>query len=159
MVVVRLVDWRAQAAFQVGETMENAGDMAAAAAAYRQHLTIFPDNAEAWFNLGNCLAELGDVPGSEQAYWEAASRSTDLPQAWFNLADVLEGQGRLVEAVASLERAVEIAPRFSDALFNLGLLYQRQRVERAERRCWLAFLKLVRTGPFADYARRRLLVA
>jgi tetratricopeptide (TPR) repeat protein len=46
-------------------------------------------------------------------------------EAWYNLSDLLDEQGRSQAAVDCLRRALEAAPDYADAMFNLALLLQR----------------------------------
>ena len=47
-------------------------------------------------------------------------------EAWYNLGDLLDDQGRSEAAIESLRKAVQVAPDYSDAKFNLALMRQRK---------------------------------
>jgi tetratricopeptide (TPR) repeat protein len=53
---------------------------------------------------------------------------------WYNLSDLLDAQGRSEAAIDCLRRALQAAPDYADAMFNLALLLQRasQHKEAAE---------------------------
>jgi len=51
-------------------------------------------------------------------------------EAWYNLSDLLDEQGRSQAAVDCLRHALEAAPDYADAMFNLALLLQRNNSTR-----------------------------
>jgi Tfp pilus assembly protein PilF len=89
----------------LGRLLHDAGELAAAEAAYRRALAAI------------AAAPLDALVGGEALYW-------------FNLGVVLEDQGRSAEAIAAYERAVTIDDALADAHFNLA-----RQIELAARAC------------------------
>ena len=73
-----------------------------------------------------------------------------------NLSDLLDDQGRTGDAVGYLERALEAAPDYADAIFNLATLLQRldRYTEAAE--YWRRYLAIDNDSAWAARARRAL---
>jgi len=51
----------------------------------------------------------------------AATRAALFAEAWYNLCDLLDEQGRSEAAIDCLRRALQAAPDYADAMFNLAL--------------------------------------
>jgi tetratricopeptide (TPR) repeat protein len=80
--------------------------------------------------------------------------------AFFDLGNVLDELDRPEESIAAYKQAVALAPRYADAHYNLALAYERKGELRQALRHWQAYVRLDRSGPWADHARsqiRRLL--
>src|SRR5262245_65120867 len=61
-----------------------------------------------------------------EAAMRAATRAdTTFAEAWYNLSDLLDELGRSEAAIDCLRRAVQAAPNYAGAMFNLALLLQR----------------------------------
>jgi tetratricopeptide (TPR) repeat protein len=69
---------------------------------------------------------------------------------------LLDNQGRFEAAIECLRKAMQVAPDYSDAMFNLALLLQRtnQCAETAD--CWRGYLAIDGQSEWAPRARRSL---
>jgi tetratricopeptide (TPR) repeat protein len=107
--------------------LQQAGNYAAAADAYRAFLKNHPDDADALSNLGVVLVRLGRYDDAIQEY-KAAQRLR--PGDWrikLNLALAFRKSGRLTEATAQLEELHSLAPQvkqisllLADSALQLG---------------------------------------
>ena len=80
--------------------------------------------------------------------------------AFFDLGNVLDELQRPDESIAAYRQAVALSPRYADAHYNLALAYERKGEFRKALRHWNCYIKLDRSGPWAEHARsqiRRLL--
>jgi tetratricopeptide (TPR) repeat protein len=77
-------------------------------------------------------------------------------EAWYNLGDWLDEQGRSEAAIECLPTALQVAPDYADAMFNLALLFQRtnQYTEAAD--YWHLYLASDCQSEWAARARRSL---
>jgi tetratricopeptide (TPR) repeat protein len=69
------------------------------------------------------------------------------------LGNVLDETQRLPEAIAAYNSALQLAPTYADAHYNLALAYERSRQPRMALKHWRAYLKLDAGGPWAVHAR------
>ena len=74
----------------------------------------------------------------------------------FNLGNLYDERGRTPEAFQHYRRALELNPSYADAHFNLALLCERAGEPLKAVYHWKAYLKLDKTGQWADIARRQL---
>jgi len=117
-------DW-----YEHGVELE-AGDAAAAMAAYRRALAIDPDLADAHLNLGRLLHEGGDPARAETHYRRALAVDPGDALAAYNLGVALQDRQQPREAAAAYEQAIALDPTLADAHFNLSGIYE-QLGERA----------------------------
>src|SRR5439155_21650003 len=89
--------------------------------AYRQILTVEPNNPAAWHFLGLLASQFGSPELAAQRIRHALKLAPNYPDAHTNLGIALTQQGKLHEAVAEHRRALELRPDFPEALNNLGL--------------------------------------
>ena len=84
--------------------------------------------------LGLGAAACGDdQSGAERAVSEARKATEENPnsaQAWRQLASALRAEGVSADAVAALNRYVELRPKDAEALRSLGILYIAQAVKQ-----------------------------
>jgi len=73
------------AALAGADAAYDAGEWAAAARAYRRHLSAAPDDARAWYRLGNAEARRGELTAAEAAYRESLQRDPAGARARHNL--------------------------------------------------------------------------
>lgn len=88
--------------------LERAGQSAAAARASASALERWPDDPLLWMARANALLASGELEACEAALREALRLSPRLAPAHNNLADVLLRRGRIAEARAEIERAIEL---------------------------------------------------
>jgi glycosyltransferase involved in cell wall biosynthesis len=100
-------DFRSQ-----GDAARDAADWPAAAAAYRRHLEIAPDDGDIWVQYGHALKEAGDAAGATEAYRCASRLPESEAEGLFQLGLSLRKDGRGEEATLALEKALELSPRF-----------------------------------------------
>ena len=141
----------ADARFQLtlGRAHKLAGNLGAAAAAYRQAITLDPLFAEAHVSLGITLKHAGDMDGAIQAYEEALLINPKLGVAHANLANAKAAQAELLAAVGGqgtadalpgddvlegFSRALALDPANAELHHNHGLMLfrARRRVDAAE---------------------------
>jgi len=112
------------------------------------------DLADVDYWRGRMLTALGRDAAAEAAYLEEIARRPGFVPALIDLSLVQARQGRVEEALDSIERAVALEPENDEALFNLGLLRLHVRDDRAGalaafRRC----IEKARSPGLADRAR------
>lgn len=97
------------------------------------HVAEQAADVRAWFLLGACRHQLGNAAGALAAFERSLALSPD-PNATYASAVVLEDLGRLDEALARYDAALNQVPGHEDALHNRGLLLARVgRLDEAER--------------------------
>lgn len=101
------------------------GRMADAATYFRRIVELVPGEAANWFNLGFALRGARDFEGALAAYARSVTLEARAEGALVNRAVILKDDlGRIEEAERELSRALDVAPRFVPAWFNLGLLHE-----------------------------------
>ena len=75
---------------------------------------------------------------------------------YFDLGNVLDETERVQEAIAAYGTAIQLAPTYADAHYNLALAYERQRQPRRALEHWKAYVRLDRTGPWSVHARKQI---
>ena len=146
-----------EAWFQKGLELEESGaPVEDAVDAYRKVLDLNPGAAGALVNLGTIYYRLHKFEEAQQYYLAAIEADPGYPLAQFNLGNLYDEQGRFPEAVNFYRRALVLNPQYADAHFNLALLCERQGEAMKAVHHWKAYLKLDRSGQWADTARRQL---
>ena len=100
---------------KAGDVQFNQGKFAEAAACYREAIACNSDYAEALNNLGNACRELGRIEDAERCLRQAVAIKP-LSNVHYNLASLLLEQGKLMEAIENLDKAVERNPKHYAAL-------------------------------------------
>jgi tetratricopeptide (TPR) repeat protein len=135
---------------------EEAGDKHRAIALYEEIVARDPDYAPACINLGTIHFHLRQFGRAEELYRRATEADPSYVLAFFDLGNVLDELERLDESIAAYRQAVVLAPRYADAHYNLALAYERKGERRAALRHWQAYLRLDRSGPWAEHARGQI---
>lgn len=101
----------------LGHMERQRGRFAFAEAWYRQAIELAPSEAGFRIFLGGLLASQGDFEQAERVHRQAIQCPHGcVDEAHFNLWLVLRAQERFEEAVAALDRALEITPDYARAL-------------------------------------------
>ena len=133
--------------FASAQAAEQAGDIAEAERLYRMLTKGYPTDPSAAFNLGNMLRAHGRNVEAEAAL-QTATRLDP------SLGNLLGDQGRSEAAIECLRRAVQVAPDYSDATFNLALLLQRKNQCAEAADYWRRYLAIDGQSEWASRARR-----
>ncbi|PWU09310.1 MAG: hypothetical protein C5B51_06395 [Terriglobia bacterium] len=147
----------AEAWFQRGLDLEESGAPTdEVAEAYQKVVELNPGAAGALVNLGTIYYRDRRFTEAEVYYKEAVNADPSYPLAEFNLGNLYDEQGRLREALDHYKRALALNPQYADAHFNLALLCERTGEALKAVHHWKCYLKLDRTGAWAEIARRQL---
>jgi tetratricopeptide (TPR) repeat protein/serine/threonine protein kinase len=137
----------AEARYNLGVARRDNNDLPGAIAAYRQALALKPDYTAAHINLGRALEDSGDLRGAITAFRKGltacrkalalqkkkgrpparrkdSANNATLATAYFNLGNVLEKTGNLAESIAAYQQALQLQPKFAEALTNLAVALQ-----------------------------------
>lgn len=139
--------------FLAGCRAEEAGQLDAAEAAYRQAIELEPSLAAAHTNLGNLAHRRGAADDARRAYQRALDLDPDQPEARFNLGNLLDELGETELALAELLAVCSRNPQFADAHYNVGLLLYRMGGVAQARHHLGQYLALDPTSEWASRAR------
>jgi tetratricopeptide (TPR) repeat protein len=145
-----------QELFLAAVQAEEAGEKVRAIKLYQQIMELHPSFAPAWINLGTIHFHLREFGWAEQLYRRATEIDPTYVLAFFDLGNVLDELQRLDESITAYGRAVALAPRYADAHYNLALAHERRGEERPALRHWQAYLRLDKSGPWAEHARGQI---
>ena len=97
-----------------------------------------PEDPPLRYDVGNAHYRMHDYANAEKAFRSVigTSEPTLEPKASYNLGNCAYRQGKLEEAVAFYQRALELDPQDEDARFNLEFVRQeiKRRLEEAKKR-------------------------
>ncbi len=119
---VRLKPDHAQAHFNLGDLLRDAGELDAAEAAFREAARIDPNYLHAFINLGATLHQKGEMEAAFEALQKALALDPASAEAHYSLGTVLESQRKYDEAINSLRRALEIDPSNKKSALKPGRL-------------------------------------
>ncbi len=112
---------------QQGLARQQAGDLTAAAAAYRRVLVREPNNADALHLLGMVEFSRGRVETAVTLIAEAIRKRPQVAAFHNNLGNALLAGGKAEEACLAFEEALRLAPAYAEAMVNYGNALQRLR--------------------------------
>jgi len=90
----------------------------------KKMLEYAPDNGWAYFYLGSGYFALGDTVLAEKAFERCAQLIPGLALNQFRLANVKRVLGKYEEAVVALKLVLEFNSTFSNAYYQMGIIYQ-----------------------------------
>jgi tetratricopeptide (TPR) repeat protein len=146
----------AQEWWQLGTAAEESGRLPQAAHAYRQALRAGGPQALLCFNLANVLYARGDKTAAAERFAQAVELDPNFAEGWNNLGIALSALEQKSEAVEAFQQALRLQPHYADAQFNLADTFDEMGQTQQAHVSWKAFVQLNPTGPWADYARRKL---
>lgn len=106
----------------LGNALQNLGQLDAAVRHYQQALALKPDFADAYNNMGAALQDLGQLPAAVASYQAALALKPDYADAHNNLGSAFQDLQQFAEAMASYQTALNCKPDFSMVHNNLGVL-------------------------------------
>jgi serine/threonine protein kinase/Flp pilus assembly protein TadD len=116
----------------LGNALNDKGQLDEAIAEYREAIRLKKDYAEAHYNLGNAMLAEGRRDAAISCYRQAIGLKKDFALAHNNLGNVLAKQGKLDEAIACYRQAIKIDPKDATAYSNLGnALYEESKLDEA----------------------------
>ena len=143
--------------FQQGLDLEETGaPVEKVLEAYQKVVELNPAAAGALVNLGTIHYRQRKFGEAEKYYKQAIAADPSYPLAEFNLGNLYDEQGRLPDAFHHYKRTLALNPQYADAHFNLALLCERTGDTLKAVLHWKIYLKLDRTGQWAEIARRQL---
>jgi tetratricopeptide (TPR) repeat protein len=135
---------------------EEAGEQTLAIELYTRLLELSPAFPAALINLGTIHYHAGRFQVAEQLYRRATLADPHYVLAFFDLGNVLDELKRSEESIQAYEAALRLAPDYADAHYNLAMAYERKGLRRRALEHWRQYLRLDRTGPWAEHARTQL---
>jgi tetratricopeptide (TPR) repeat protein len=97
--------------FKLGRSYLAAADYRRAIKAFQQVVMLAPDLDEAFFNLGYAYAMIGSFDQAEAMYQQALLlEPAYLDEIHFNLAVIQQQMGKSGDAIANLEKAIQVNP-------------------------------------------------
>ncbi len=129
---------------------------AEAIAAYQKVLEIEPNHAAAHINLGTLFYNRQEFALAEKHSRRAIESDSRYALAYFDLGNVLDETGRVQEAIQTYKTALQLAPTYADAHYNLALAYEKLREPRKALKHWQAYVKLDTSGPWSVHARSQI---
>jgi tetratricopeptide (TPR) repeat protein len=102
---------------QVGRLHDFRGDYSIAELWYRKAIAEDPDESASYIFLGATQAQQGKLTDAEATFRRAVEcAGWRLDEAHHKLGMVLRGQGRLSEAAEQFRTAIELDPKYTDAI-------------------------------------------
>lgn len=118
--------------FETARSLQSAGRLEEAEAAYRSLLEQSPDFLKGWNNLGVILESTGRAEEAVDAYEQAIRIDTTQSMLHYNRGHALHLAGRHEDAIAAYRRALELEEEDGDTHANLAMaLHQISRAEEA----------------------------
>jgi tetratricopeptide (TPR) repeat protein len=108
-----------------GMKLAYAGRVDDAIRAYEAALARVPNNSDAHVTLIGLYGAKHDLARAEQHFRTAITLDAESAKAWFNIGYARLESGSTEEAIAALERAIELAPGDAEARAVLGQGYER----------------------------------
>src|SRR6202035_4478360 len=114
------------------------------------------EHAAAHINLGTLHYNRQEYALAEEHYRHAIEVDQRYGLAYFDLGNVLDETGRVAEAIQTYATALQLAPTYADARYNLALAYEKIKEPRKALKHWRSYVKLDTTGPWAVHARNQI---
>lgn len=108
--------------YNLGLAYTDAKNFARAIKCYRNALKLNPQHGQSWNNLGSALEQQADKAGALDAYNQAILINARHAEAQNNAGAIYSELGRLDEARAHFQAAIEAKPDFVEAHYNLSSL-------------------------------------
>ena len=111
----------AEAYFNIGNVMQDKGDLKAAIDVYKQALKINPEHADVFNNMGNAQKNKGDPEAAVISYKQALKIKPNNAGVYNNMGKALHDNGDLKAAIDTYKQAINIMPSNAEAYNNMGI--------------------------------------
>ncbi|WP_431103373.1 tetratricopeptide repeat protein [Roseateles noduli] len=118
-------------------------DEAAAEAGYRQAIANDPCHIEAFAQLTSLLSRQGRHDDALELIDQAVGWCSDIASLYFFAGKVQESAGRLTQAIAAFEQALDLNPALAEAHYRLGSLCEQLGEPRASAAHFRVYRRLV----------------
>jgi tetratricopeptide (TPR) repeat protein len=145
-----------QSLFLSAVRAEEQGRKQAAMEIYNKILALDPAYTAALINLGTLHYHQKQYSRAEEHYRRATQADPSYILAFFDLGNVLDELQRSDESISAYRRAIALAPGYADAHYNLALAYERKGERRRALTHWQVYVRLDKSGPWADHARGQI---
>jgi len=93
---------------------------------YNSALEVKPGDSEAMYNMAIYLQDKGRIENANIVYDRMIELDANNVKAWYNKGYILlEIQNKPEEAIPFFSKSIQIFPQYTDAIYNLGLCYER----------------------------------
>jgi tetratricopeptide (TPR) repeat protein len=113
---VKLAPGDAEFHFKLALALNEFGDTGRMMAELEEAVKCNPSHARAWYNLGLARNSASDQNGAIQALLSAESADSKDPRIPYALATIYAQRGQIMAARQAVQRALEINPRFPQAI-------------------------------------------
>lgn len=135
--------------FRIGRTYQERArstksrdDLTAATREFLLELEIDPRNASAAYEIAEIHREGGDLPSAEKYFKMALSQYSDFQEAQVGLGATLISMDRASEALAHLQKAVEVNPTDEVAWYRLSQAQKKLGNKEEQRRALVEYQRL-----------------
>jgi tetratricopeptide (TPR) repeat protein len=149
-------DRELQALFVKAIQAEEQGNKTLAIETYMELLEREPAFTAALINLGTINYHLKRYDRAEELYRRATEADSAYVLAFFDLGNVLDELQRPDESIHAYLHAVRLVPGYADAHYNLALAYERKGERSRALQHWQIYVRLDKSGPWADHARGQI---
>ncbi|HEY1050202.1 MAG TPA: tetratricopeptide repeat protein, partial [Prosthecobacter sp.] len=122
---IKLAPNHAEYHYELGLALSETGDMPGVIQSLQEAVRLDASLARAWYNLGLAKNGQRDVPGALEAFQRGELANPNDPGIPYARATILAQQGRKQEAIAALEKVLNIAPGHGEAM-QLRAMLSRQ---------------------------------
>jgi Flp pilus assembly protein TadD len=112
----------------LGVALINQHQVVAALTAFRQAITLVPNDPQAHNNLATTYLLLGDVAAGRRSLQKALELDPDYGSAHYNLGCLLEKEGKFTEALAEMQLALRA--NNNDAVLQAKIVQLRQSISQ-----------------------------
>jgi tetratricopeptide (TPR) repeat protein len=117
---------------------------------FKRAVEIDPTNIAAHLNLGSIALRYRDYATASSHFSHAMKLEPRQPEANLGLGLALSGQQKANEAIAQLQRALEITPGAAEAFGEIAMITKLQLNQTAEALTWCAKYQQAKGGRFDD---------
>lgn len=96
-----------------------------ASAGFRMALKLRADYLPATLNLAECFLSIGQLAESRELFEAISRKYPGNPEAYYGLGRAEVRQGKLEDAALTLEKAIELFPKYGGAQYSLAMVYQK----------------------------------